>query len=265
MKLKLPLFLLLATSVGCASNDPESLKKAEIAVEKSEEKDADDLTPRMMELANEQLDQAQDLWDDAVDAREDQNYAKSEKLAQRAQELAISAKALADRARTINKNVEKWDKNPRLYNAASQDKLLKRIEILQAQLKRKPAVNVAPGMTADAAVALVDQMPIAYFPYKVAEPKNEFVPHAKNLAKVMNNHPGLKLELYGYADPRGTEEYNQELAKKRAYNISQILIREGVAKNRIKIVSSGEVNSSSRSVSDMQLYRKVEATLINAH
>jgi outer membrane protein OmpA-like peptidoglycan-associated protein len=49
-----------------------------------------------------------------------------------------------------------------------------------------------------------------------------------------------KLVLVGRADPRGTDAYNARLGMKRAETIKQILIENGIAADRIDIVSEGE-------------------------
>lgn len=54
--------------------------------------------------------------------------------------------------------------------------------------------------------------------------------------KVMNEKPDLEVELYGFADEIGTEEYNMKLSEKRANEARKYLIDHGIAPERIVTV-----------------------------
>lgn len=56
------------------------------------------------------------------------------------------------------------------------------------------------------------------------------------------NSPGMterKIQLVGRADPQGTEAYNDRLAMQRARAIEQILLDNGIARQRIELASEG--------------------------
>ncbi len=53
-------------------------------------------------------------------------------------------------------------------------------------------------------------------------------------------HPDVHLYVDGHADQRGTEEYNVALGERRAQVVSDYLMRMGVAKDQLHIVSFGE-------------------------
>ena len=52
----------------------------------------------------------------------------------------------------------------------------------------------------------------------------------------------LKVEIAGYCDERGTEEYNYKLGLRRASSVRNQLIKLGVKPESITVVSHGELN-----------------------
>jgi len=59
------------------------------------------------------------------------------------------------------------------------------------------------------------------------------------LVEYLNRNPDLKVRLDGHADQRGTEEYNNLLAKYRAQTVADALIARGIANNRIETQAHG--------------------------
>ncbi len=59
------------------------------------------------------------------------------------------------------------------------------------------------------------------------------------LSSYLLRNPTLQVRLDGYADPRGTDEYNNVLAMYRARNVAQALNELGVPKSRILIFHHG--------------------------
>ncbi len=51
----------------------------------------------------------------------------------------------------------------------------------------------------------------------------------------IKNNPNAKVVISGFHDPRGNLEFNQELAKKRAVSVSEILIKSGVLAENIEL------------------------------
>jgi len=61
-------------------------------------------------------------------------------------------------------------------------------------------------------------------------------------ADYMSLESDLKITVSGYADERGTREYNLALGERRAHAVQNALIAEGVSPSRISVVSFGEDN-----------------------
>jgi peptidoglycan-associated lipoprotein len=62
----------------------------------------------------------------------------------------------------------------------------------------------------------------------------------KNNAKYLLSHPEIKIQLQGNCDERGSNEYNLALGEKRAMEVKKVLVKLGVKKDRISVISFGE-------------------------
>jgi peptidoglycan-associated lipoprotein len=54
------------------------------------------------------------------------------------------------------------------------------------------------------------------------------------------SHPNVKIVIGGYCDERGSDEYNLALGQNRASSAEKILISDGIAANRIRVISYGK-------------------------
>ncbi len=63
--------------------------------------------------------------------------------------------------------------------------------------------------------------------------------------KIMEDNPGLKVRIAGYASSKGTTAYNQGLSERRADAVMAYLIHEGgIAPNRLDKIGNGETRPS---------------------
>ncbi len=60
------------------------------------------------------------------------------------------------------------------------------------------------------------------------------------IAEVMEQYPNIVIELQGHTDSRASVAYNQDLAKRRATNARNYLVKRGIAPERMTIRSFGE-------------------------
>ncbi|MGF7139217.1 OmpA family protein [Roseimarinus sediminis] len=61
------------------------------------------------------------------------------------------------------------------------------------------------------------------------------------LVKYLFENPMMNIRLYGFADPRGTKEYNAVLSARRVEAVKKYLMRKGVPENRIMVKALGEI------------------------
>jgi peptidoglycan-associated lipoprotein len=85
-----------------------------------------------------------------------------------------------------------------------------------------------------------------YFPYDSAEVKGNGDDRVRSMADclVSGNLKGKELVVVGHTDPQGSAEYNKELGKSRAEAIADLLIAEGLPKEKVVIRSAGESAAS---------------------
>jgi len=63
---------------------------------------------------------------------------------------------------------------------------------------------------------------------------------AAGFTKYLEYDPDAKLSLFGHADERGTNEYNQSLSERRVQRVREFLISQGIAENKIETAAYGE-------------------------
>ncbi|MFQ5717618.1 MAG: peptidoglycan-associated lipoprotein Pal, partial [Nitrospinales bacterium] len=62
----------------------------------------------------------------------------------------------------------------------------------------------------------------------------------KQNADFLKQHPGVKVEIQGHCDERGTNNYNLALGQRRANSTKNFLASMGISENRLHIISYGE-------------------------
>lgn len=60
------------------------------------------------------------------------------------------------------------------------------------------------------------------------------------IAAVLNRYPNTYVQVDGHTDSQGSKEYNMDLAQRRADSVRELLIKRGVAENRIESLGFGE-------------------------
>ena len=58
--------------------------------------------------------------------------------------------------------------------------------------------------------------------------------------QILEQNPGVKVQLEGHCDERGTNEYNLALGDMRSRSVRDLLISYGIGRNRIQTISYGE-------------------------
>ncbi|MDH6358282.1 OmpA family protein [Parabacteroides sp. PF5-9] len=60
------------------------------------------------------------------------------------------------------------------------------------------------------------------------------------MIKMLNDNPNVTIELGAHTDRKGTDEYNERLAQRRAQSVVDYLIAEGIATDRLEAKGYGE-------------------------
>jgi outer membrane protein OmpA-like peptidoglycan-associated protein len=91
----------------------------------------------------------------------------------------------------------------------------------------------------------------------------EDIDQLTTLGKLAGGIAGMQIQVSGYADPRGSEEYNQELSKERAEAVAAVLTNAGISQDHVVIAALG-TNGASKTGNpdDYALQRRVSVKLI---
>lgn len=81
---------------------------------------------------------------------------------------------------------------------------------------------------------------VVLFDFNRSVVKAEYYPLLRRQADYLNEHQNADIMLEGYADERGTREYNIGLGARRAAAVRKFLLLQGVSKDQIKTISYGE-------------------------
>ncbi len=95
---------------------------------------------------------------------------------------------------------------------------------------------IDPAIAAEAQLVLRD----VHFPYNSSSILPQDADVLQNISEFMSRFPSVILQIQGYCDERGTEEYNMALGSRRAGAVRQFLADLGVDPNRLYTISYGE-------------------------
>jgi peptidoglycan-associated lipoprotein len=100
-----------------------------------------------------------------------------------------------------------------------------------------PAPTIQPGSIKDFQVNVGDTVHFDYDKYAVLDADKDLL---KKQADWLAKYPDVKVTIEGYADERGTREYNLALGARRANAVKEYLVSLGVATARIETISYGK-------------------------
>jgi outer membrane protein OmpA-like peptidoglycan-associated protein len=94
-----------------------------------------------------------------------------------------------------------------------------------------------------------------------AEIRPESTPALQDVARMLEDHPNLRVAIEGHTDATGSESANQNLSRRRAEAVKQYLTAEaGIAPSRLRAIGKGESNpvASNDTAEGRQSNRRVE-------
>lgn len=194
----------------------------------------------------------------AADARAAAEAARASEEAERlrAQQAALVAQQQqlqAEQARQLQEQAE--------LKAQEADRMRQQAEQAQQQLRQQLLQQFNLILeTRDTARGLIVNMSDVLFDFN----KYTLRPAAREkLAKISGiilSHPGLKLEVDGYTDSVGTDEYNMKLSEQRAGAVRDYLTGQGLAGDNVSALGFGKDNpvASNDNAAGRQKNRRVE-------
>lgn len=68
----------------------------------------------------------------------------------------------------------------------------------------------------------------------------------ENLVKLMNNKPGIRVEIMSHTDSRGNDDFNMTLSQQRAQSVVNYLVSKGISRSRLVAKGYGETRLKNR-------------------
>jgi outer membrane protein OmpA-like peptidoglycan-associated protein len=114
--------------------------------------------------------------------------------------------------------------------------------------------------TRDTARGLIVSMPDVLFDFNKYTLKPEARERLARISGIVLAYPDLKLEIDGYTDSVGSDEYNQTLSDKRAETVRDYLTTSGVSTNNVSARGFGKADpvADNSTAAGRQLNRRVE-------
>lgn len=85
-----------------------------------------------------------------------------------------------------------------------------------------------------------DKLLVVYFDFDRSEVRPDQLERIDVNLRYLRDTPKAKVLVEGHCDERGTTEYNFVLGEKRARSVADYFISNGIAEDRIQILSKGE-------------------------
>lgn len=163
-----------------------------------------------------------------------------------AEQNSIAGVAVDSKGRMIDKN-----------NNGISDELEKYVDnsISTNNSNNNNAINAA---SENAILRLINEGYIAvYFDSEQSQPNSASNNNIGFILNYLKNNPDKSVDIIGYADEVGRDDYNNKLAAQRAQNVKSILVKAGISDSRISVTSNGEDKSvDKKSKSARSLVRK---------
>lgn len=88
-----------------------------------------------------------------------------------------------------------------------------------------------------------------FFDFDKSELNPASVTELNRIHNFLVKNPGVKIEISGFADSKGSDEYNLRLSQARAQSVVNYLAGKGISKARMKAIGYGEIKSSTATTS----------------
>jgi outer membrane protein OmpA-like peptidoglycan-associated protein len=285
--------VVIAKAAGAQQYAPDSLAKAEDMLQRAEDyyqrkqgrtpigtaargatqmaEDARVLTLRRKEQARIEAERR---------AQQDAQ-AKAEADAQVAQQQAAQAQAQADEDARRRAQAEQATAAAQQQQAAAlaaqqqaqAESQAAQQAAAQAEQQRQEAVRQKEAMRArllaqlnqvlethDTARGLIVSMPDVLFDFNKYTLKPDARERLARISGIVLAYPDLKLQIEGYTDAIGSDEYNQTLSEKRAGAVRDYLVTSGVSMNNVAAHGMGKADpiADNSTAAGRKLNRRVE-------
>jgi outer membrane protein OmpA-like peptidoglycan-associated protein len=240
-----------------------------LAAERRANQEAQEKAEADARAAQDRAAQAQAQSDEDARRRAEAEKAQAEAQARQAASLAAQQEALAQ-AEAARQAAEDADRQKLEAERATQEAERARLEAVQqkdeaVQQKEQMRARLLAQLnqvlqTRDTVRGLVVNMPDVLFDFNKYTLKPAARERLARVSGIVLAYPDLKLEIEGYTDAIGSEEYNLTLSEKRAAAVRDYLVSSGVTIDNVSARGLGKSNpvADNSSAAGRKLNRRVE-------
>lgn len=100
-----------------------------------------------------------------------------------------------------------------------------------------------------------------YFDVNEVYIKTKYLYDMSQITDLLYDNPSLGIEIHGYADERGSAEYNKQLSQRRANEVFKKIQSDRIKSNRIIIEGHGEEDSDNNAKHSLSKSRRVDIVI----
>lgn len=232
----------------------EAQHRAEEAAKAKAEADA--------QAAQQAQQQAQAQANEDERRRAEAEAAQAQAELQRAQALLQQqqAQAQAEAAQQAAEDAEHQKEEAQMQSQQAEQEKDAAIQQKEELRQRLLAQLNQVLQTRDTARGLIVSMPDVLFDFNKYTLKPEARERLAKISGILLAYPGLKLQVEGFTDSIGSDEYNQQLSDKRAESVRAYLISQGVQPDNVTSQGFGKADpvADNSTAQGRQLNRRVD-------
>jgi outer membrane protein OmpA-like peptidoglycan-associated protein len=250
----------LALSFSCASvpkDAPQEFHAARAGIDKAEDDKVQKVLPNTMDKAESEFSKALSMW---KDAKNEKSPEKAEAMKDEATKIAEEVGTMTSGATELTQNIASWDQDfAVLEGQYSIPALVGQVRGLRDEMVRDEDTISSPFAKV---ASLKFQGPVAYFDTAQSTLDSYYQPAITEVASLLKLDPNLIVTISGYADVRGPTKYNEDLSRRRAETVANILDSNGITGDRVVIAPMGESLAHYKNgAAKLQLERRVDVTV----
>jgi outer membrane protein OmpA-like peptidoglycan-associated protein len=231
------------------------IEQEKLAAERRARQEAQERAEATAQAAQERATQAQAQSDEDARRRAEAEQAQAEAQRQQAAAMAQQQQAQAD-AEAARVAADAATRQSQEAERQRQDAVRQKEDMRARLLAQLNQVL----QTRDTARGLIVSMPDVLFDFNKYTLKPEARERLARVSGIVLAYPDLKLQIEGYTDAIGSNEYNQTLSEKRAEAVRDYLISSGVSMNNVAAQGMGKADpvADNSTAAGRKLNRRVE-------
>jgi len=248
----------IAQSVGADKYSPDIMRRAAEDLQNADDIDQNKHGDKKMEItdAREAVERAEDARIDTLRKQAAERQLNSDlaqqQAQQQAQQSALNAAQSQLAAEQAEAAKEKADAERARAEADAADARARAAEATQVAAKSVEDANAireklkaqlnAVLQTNETARGLIVNMSDVLFDTGKYTLKPDTKVSLAKVSGILAAYPGLKLQVEGYTDSVGSDQYNEKLSENRADSVKDFLVAQGVSMNNISAAGYGKAD-----------------------